>query len=288
LNNDFDMPASPSIQDALSSAGQLLARRDDCSPLEATVLLAHALGVSRTYLHTHPEQPLGEAQRQLYFDLIKRRISGEPVAYLTGHREFWSLDLNVNSHTLIPRPETELVVELALQRIPPQGEFHIADLGTGSGAIALAIASERPQCHITATDLSPRALEVARGNAQHLEISNIAFRQGSWFTPFSDERFDLIVSNPPYVAEHDPHLTEGGLPAEPRQALVAGPTGLEMIGTIIREARRHLRTGAWLLIEHGYNQANPVTALFREAAYDRLHTWRDTADVERVSGGQHS
>jgi len=282
------MPASLSIQIALNNAGKLLATRSDCSPLEATVLLAHALGVTRAYLHTHPEQLLEESQRQVFFDLIERRMSGEPVAYLTGHREFWSLDLIVNNHTLIPRPETELLVELALERIPPQSEFHILDLGTGSGAIALAIAGERPQCRITATDLSHEALDVARSNAERLNIANVAFRQGSWFTPFSADRFDLIISNPPYVAEHDPHLAEGDLPAEPRQALVAGPTGLEMISTIIHEARRYLRETGWLLIEHGYNQASPVTALFREAAYGRLHTWRDSADVERVSGGQHS
>jgi release factor glutamine methyltransferase len=281
------MPTSLSIQDALNSAGALLAAHNDAPALEAAVLLAHVLCMTRTQLRTRPEQALRADQQQAFFDLIARRKTGEPVAYLIGHREFWSLDLIVNRHTLIPRPETELLVELALARIPVNDEFHVLDLGTGSGAIALAIASERPRCRITASDFSPQALAVARANAERLNISNVSFREGSWFSPLDTERFDIIVANPPYVAEYDPHLEEGDLPAEPRSALVAGPTGLEMIGAIIDGANRHMREEAWLLMEHGYNQADMVTMLLHEAAYHQVQTWRDTAGIERVSGGQH-
>ena len=280
------MPAPLSIQDALNSAGELLASHNDAPVLEASVLLAHVLGITRTQLRTRPEQTLRTDQQQAFFDLITRRKAGDPVAYLIGHREFWSLDLIVNEHTLIPRPETELLVELALERIPTHAEFHILDLGTGSGAIALAVASERPRCRVTASDLSPQALAVARTNAERLNIANVSFREGSWFSPFSTERFDIIVANPPYVAEHDPHLDEGDLPAEPRSALVAGPTGLEMIGAIIDGANRYMREEAWLLMEHGYNQADMVTSLLHEATYHPVQTWRDTAGNERVSGGQ--
>ena len=286
MRNDFDMPAALSIQAALDSAGELLATYHDAPALDAAVLLAHVLGMTRTQLRTRPEQTLQTDQQQAFFDLIARRKTGEPLAYLIGHREFWSLDLIVNEHTLIPRPETELLVELALARIPLDAEFHILDLGTGSGAIALAIARERPRCRVIASDLSPQALSVARANAERLNISNVSFRQGSWLSPFSTERFDIIVTKPPYVAEHDPHLDEGDLPAEPRSALVAGPTGLEMIGAIIDGANRYMREEAWLLMEHGYNQADIVATLLREAAYHQVQTWRDIAGNERVSGGQ--
>ena len=280
------MSVQLSIQGALDSAGELLAVCNDAPALEASVLLAHVLGITRTQLRTRSEQALRADQQQMFFDVIARRKAGEPVAYLIGHREFWSLDLIVNEHTLIPRPETELLVELALARIPVESEFHVLDLGTGSGAIALAIASERPRCRVTATDLSPQALSVARANAERLNISNVSFREGSWLSPFSAERFDIIVTNPPYVAEHDPHLDEGDLPAEPRSALVAGPTGLEMIGAIITRAKRYMLEEAWLLMEHGYNQADMVSALLHDAAYRQVQTWRDTAGIERVSGGQ--
>jgi release factor glutamine methyltransferase len=282
----LDMSASLSIQQALEQARNLLHGRDGDAALEAAVLLSHVLAVSRAHLHAHREQQLTAAQQQDFFALITRRSAGEPVAYLTGHREFWSLDLLVNRHTLIPRPETELLVELALQRLPPDDECHVLDLGTGSGAIALAIAGERPRGRVIATDLSPEALAVARRNADRLNITNVTFRQGSWFTPLDDARFDLIVANPPYVAEHDPHLAEGDLPAEPPGALVAGATGLEMITAIINGAPRFLRAGGWLLLEHGYNQAQDVIALLRRAGYAEARTWRDAADIERVSGGR--
>jgi release factor glutamine methyltransferase len=280
------MAAPLSIQDALKYAHETLAEGNDNFMLEAALLLAHVLGVTRTHLHTRPEQLLRESQRQAFFDFIARRKAGEPVAYLLGHREFWSLDLIVNKHTLIPRPETESLVEAALMLIPQQAESHVLDLGTGSGAIALAIASERPQCKIIATDLCPRALEVARTNAERLNLSNVEFREGSWFTPFCDERFDIIVSNPPYVAEHDPHLAKGDLPAEPSLALVAGANGMEMLTAIAQQAPHYLQEGGWLLMEHGYDQAAGVAALLNKANYRHVRTWRDLAGHERITSGQ--
>jgi len=280
------MPATLSIQEALNNAVATLAAHDGNTTLDAEVLLAHVLGVTRTQLRTRPELMLLESQRRSYFDLIARRMQREPVAYLVGRREFWSLELLVNEHTLIPRPETESLVELALDHIPLQQQFHILELGTGSGAIALAIASERPDCLITATDISPRALETARTNAARLHLSNVVFREGSWFTPFGDERFDIIVSNPPYVAEGDPHLAEGDLPAEPRLALVAGPDGMEMITTIVRQAPHYLQAGGWLFMEHGYDQGADVTALLSETDYHHVRTWRDYAGNERITSGR--
>jgi release factor glutamine methyltransferase len=276
-----------SIQDALNIAGEKLALCSEDTSVEASLLLAHVLGVSRTHLHTRPEQKLQESQCHEFFKMISRRLAGEPIAYLIGCREFWSLELLVNKYTLIPRPETELLVELALQHIPPDGEYHILDLGTGSGAIALAIASERPQCHITATDISPPALDVASANAQRLNIRNVTFHQGSWFAPFYTEKFDVIVSNPPYVAQNDPHLLQGDLPAEPSLALVAGPSGMEMITTIAQHAPNYLQSGGWLLLEHGYNQGTCVANLLNDAEYFRVQTWRDLAGIERITIGQH-
>lgn len=280
------MSETLSVQEALRTAAEMLAARCDASALDAEVLLAHALGKPRSYLRTWPKHALPEKEHRHFFDLLARRAAGEPVAYLTGRREFWSLELAVSPYTLIPRPETELLVETALARLPYNAATRVADLGTGSGAIALAIACERPQCHIVATDLCPHALSVARGNAERLNIINVEFREGAWTAPLGNERFDVIVSNPPYVAEGDPHLSEGSLPAEPRRALVAGPTGLEMIGAIIAEAPRHLQDEGWLLLEHGYDQAAAVADLLRVAGYRRIQTWRDASGHERVSGGQ--
>ena len=280
------MPAARSVQEALNSATHMLTASPERS-LEASLLLAHVLGISRAQLLARSEQPLSKSQAEVFFDMIRRRRAGEPVAYLVGHREFWSLDLVVNEHTLIPRPETELLVEMALECIPPRSELHILDLGTGSGAIALAVASERPRCRVVATDLCPRALNVARGNAERLQITNVAFRQGAWFAPVPDQSFDIIVSNPPYVAQNDPHLQVGDLRAEPDLALVAGPGGMEMITTIVREAPQHLRQGGWLLLEHGYDQATSVAALLREANYIHIQTRRDLAGQERITTGQY-
>ena len=280
----MSMPAT--IQEALNDAGKKLAARTDSPALEAAVLLAHLLGLTRAQLYTRHQQTLAETQRRDFFALIARRLDGEPLAYITGRREFWSLDLIVDPHTLIPRPETELLVEQALALIPAQAPFRVLDLGTGSGAIALAVAAERPHSLITATDLSPLALEVARANAARIGVTNVVFREGSWFAPFDDERFDIILSNPPYVAEGDPHLAEGDLPAEPRLALVAGPTGLEMLADIVGQATHHMNAGGWLLLEHGYDQGTNVAALMARHQYRNVRTRRDAANIERVTLGQ--
>jgi release factor glutamine methyltransferase len=274
------------IQGSLRLAASLLGPRSEAAALESEILLAHVLAVPRSHLRTWPEKILHESQRHYFFDLVARRAAGEPIAYITGRREFWSLDLVVDPTTLIPRPETELLVEAALERIAQNSEAYIADLGTGSGAIALAIASERPRCRVIATDLSPRSLNVARENARRLNLSNVEFREGSWFAPLGDLRFDMIVSNPPYVAEDDPHLAEGDLPAEPRRALVAGPTGLEIITALIKQAPPYLREEGWLLMEHGRNQAMATAALLHHSAYQHVQTWRDIAGNDRVSGGR--
>jgi release factor glutamine methyltransferase len=279
------MPQSLTVEAALKAGIQSLAPRD-AAALEAEVLLAHVLDKPRGHLRTWPEQPLQERQLMRFLELLGRRAAGVPVAYLTGRREFWSLDLMVNRHTLIPRPETELLVELALARLPRDAEAHVADLGTGCGAIALAVASERPRCRIVATDICTQALAVARANAARLGISNLEFRQGSWFAPCARERFDLIVSNPPYVAEGDPHLAKGDLPAEPRRALVAGPGGMEMIAAISGQARQYLHDEGWLLLEHGYDQALAAAALLRDTGFRDIQTWRDAAGIERITGGR--
>jgi release factor glutamine methyltransferase len=274
-----------SIHAALRRAQEVLGRVETAA-LETEVLLAHVLATSRAHLHTWPEQRLDTAQQQGFFALVARRAAGEPLAYLTGRREFWSLDLHVNRHTLIPRPETERLVELALARLPQDREGRVADLGTGSGAIALALAAERPACRIIATDLSAEALVVARGNARRLGLDKVAFRHGDWFAPLQGECFDLIVANPPYIAEGDPHLAEGDLPAEPRHALVVGPDGLAMLAAIVREAAAHLQAQGWLLLEHGHDQSAAVAALLRTAGFRAVQTWHDHAGIERVTGGQ--
>lgn len=280
------MPEMFTIQYTLRLALTLLASRSEAAALESEILLAHVLGVPRSHLRAWPERMLHESQRHYFFDLVARRAAGEPIAYITGRREFWSLELVVDPTTLIPRPETELLVEVALARIAQNSEAYIADLGTGSGAIALAIASERPRCRVIATDISPGSLNVARENARRFNLSNVEFREGPWFAPLGDLRFDMIVSNPPYVAEDDPHLAEGDLPAEPRRALVAGSSGLEIITILSRQAHLHLREEGWLLMEHGHNQAMAAAALLHHSAYQHVQTWRDIAGNERVSGGR--
>ena len=207
--------------------------------IDAEILLAYVLDTARSYLHAWPERNLDALQLTQFNALIERRLRGEPVAYLTGVRGFWSLELRVTKDTLIPRPETELLVELALQRIPPHAAWSIADLGTGSGAIALAIAHERPRCKIVATDHSPAALKIAHANAERLSIHNIEFRLGSddWFAPLQNESFDMIVSNPPYMRSDDPHLQD--LRFEPELALVAGADGLRHLRAIAERSREH-------------------------------------------------
>ncbi len=253
---------------------------------EAALLLAHVLGVSDAWLVAHRDDAV-EASRAAAFDaLLRRRANGEPVAYLTGVRGFHALDLQVSPAVLIPRPETELLVDLALQRIPAEAECAVADLGTGSGAIALAIARARPRAEVLATDASAAALQVARGNAARLAIGNVAFAAGDWCAALGDRRFHVIVSNPPYVPEGDPHLGKGDPRFEPRAALASGADGLDAIRILVRDARRHLHPDAWLLLEHGFDQGAAVRDLLTRHAYVEVFTACDLGGHERASGGR--
>ncbi|MFD0724102.1 peptide chain release factor N(5)-glutamine methyltransferase [Lysobacter brunescens] len=252
---------------------------------DAELLLAHVLGRSRSWLYAHRDDQVEAVDAERFRALLARRAAGEPVAYLTGRRGFWSFDLRVTPDTLIPRPETELLVELALARIPPEATApRLADLGTGSGAIALALAHERRRARVIAVDLSPGALEVARGNASELGLVNVEFRQGDWLAPLAGERFDLIASNPPYIAEGDPHLDD--LRHEPAPALSSGRDGLDAIRTIVREAPAHLLPGGWLLLEHGWDQGEAVRDILDAAGFSEVRTDRDLEDRDRVSSGR--
>lgn len=255
---------------------------------EAELLLGHALGRDRAWLFAHARDQVDEAAATRFLAFCQRRARGEPVAYLLGRRGFWTLDLAVTPDTLVPRPETELLVEAALARLPTGKALRVADLGTGSGAVALAIASERPQAVVLATDASAAALAVARGNAARNGIANLRFAEGDWLQPLAGLRFDLIASNPPYVAEGDPHLGEGDLPFEPPMALVSGADGLCALRAIIAGAPAVLVPGGWLLVEHGHEQGGAVRALFLAAGFESVETLRDLEQRERVTLGQIS
>jgi release factor glutamine methyltransferase len=255
--------------------------------LEAEVLLGHVLNVPRSHLYAWPEIVLTQPQETHYQELLKRRKQGEPIAYLTGKKEFWSLELQITAATLIPRPETELLVELALARLSPNSSsLPVIDLGTGSGAIALAIATERPQHRILATDNLPAALTVAQANARRLGIDNIEFLQSDWFTHLTTMPAAIIVSNPPYLATDDPHWQQGDLQYEPPQALVAGPDGLTAIRHLIERAPLYLADHGWLLLEHGYTQGEIVRKLFAQQGYVAVTTYKDLAGLERVTTGK--
>lgn len=253
---------------------------------EAELLLGHALGADRAWLIAHREDAVAPALAGQVRCCISRRAAGEPVAYIVRRRGFHAIDLALTPDVLIPRPETELLVELALQHIPQSEKVDIADLGTGSGAIALAIAHARPQAHVLATDASEAALNIARGNALRLGLRNAEFAQGDWCAALAAHRFNLIVSNPPYIAERDPHLAQGDLRFEPRMALASGADGLDAIRVIVRDAPAHLQAGGWLLLEHGSEQGTAVRALLLQSGYVEVFTSHDLENRERVSGGR--
>jgi len=246
----------------------------------------HVTGLTRSALITRAGETLAAEHAEPLRDLYARRARGEPIAYLTGRREFWSMDLHVTPDVLIPRPETELLVEQALARIPPDAAWTIADLGTGSGAVALALAKERPHCHLMASDISTAALGVARRNAQHLNIRNIEFRHGEWFAPLAGLVFNLIVSNPPYVAEGDTHLAQGDLRFEPATALVAGHDGLEAIRRIVAVAAPQLAPEGWLLLEHGADQGVPVARVLAARGFTAISGYTDLAGHDRVTAAR--
>lgn len=283
------MPAVDSpqtVSDALHTATTMLSRVSSSARLDAELLLEHVTGLSRTSFRSAPERGLPAAAGWSFQQLVKRRMQGEPIAYIRGQQEFWSLLFEVSPAVLVPRPETELVVERALEQIAGDAPARIADLGTGSGAIALAIASERPQAHVTATDVSKLALEIATRNAARLQLNNVSLRQGSWFAPLAGQRFDVVVSNPPYIADGDPHVAADVRRHEPGVALFSGRSGMEALEQIIAAAPDHLNRGGWLILEHGWNQAPAVRDLLVRSGFARVRSHADLAGHERVSEGE--
>lgn len=267
LLRDAQLPQSPTAQ------------------LDAELLLAAALGKTRSYLRTWPERIVGSDAAEAFAGFLARRRAGEPVAYILGQQGFWSLDLEVAPDTLIPRPETELLVETALQRIPAHAA-QVLDLGTGSGAVALALACERAGWRVTGVDRVPQAVALAERNRQRLALGNVQIRASHWFDALGDERFDAIVSNPPYIASDDPHLARGDVRFEPASALVAGPDGLDDIRQIVAQAPRHLTAGGWLMLEHGYDQASRVRELLAREGFEHIESRQDLGGHERISLGQ--
>jgi release factor glutamine methyltransferase len=271
------------VADTLRLAARTLAASSESPELDAEVLLSTVMGVARSALIVRAEEPVGVELLRSYQRLIDRRMSGVPVAYLTGRREFWSLPLKVTPAVLVPRHETELLVEMALKVIPKAEARSVLDLGTGSGAVALAIASERPLARVTGADVSPAALGVARDNARSLALPNLAWRLGSWFDAVPGERFDAIVANPPYVAAGDPALA--ALEAEPEIALVSGPAGLDALTAIIEGAAPHLESGGWLVLEHGSTQHGDVASMLERRGFGRVETHEDFSGRPRVTFG---
>ena len=279
-------PAEQTISVALRNATDLLQSASTTPRLDAELLLVASTTLSRTAVNAFPERVLDERQWQQFSRLVARRAQGEPLAYLLGSQEFWSLCLAVSPAVLIPRPETELIVERALKHLPAASIARVLDLATGSGAIALAIASERPKAIIVATDISETALEVARSNAARIGLERVAFRAGNWFAPLANERFSLIASNPPYIAEGDPDLEPAVLAFEPRIALIAGLSGWEALTHIAAQAPRHLEPGGWLVLEHGWRQAPNLRNLLEQAGFRHVRSHADLAGHERVTEGQ--
>ncbi|MFY0990850.1 peptide chain release factor N(5)-glutamine methyltransferase [Halomonas sp. C05BenzN] len=268
------------------AAGRLQAAGSTSPRLDAEVLLCHVLGVDRTWLYTWGDREAASWARARFEALVAARAAGRPVAYLTGEREFWGLRLATDPSTLIPRPDTETLVEAALEKAAA-ATGRLLDLGTGSGAIALAVASERPGWRVLGVDLRPEAVALARRNAARLGIANAEFRHSDWFAALAGETFEIIVSNPPYVAEDDPHLAQGDLRHEPHSALVAAEQGMADLRHLVGEARDHLLPGGWLLLEHGFDQAAAVRRALVARGYEEVTSLRDLAGHERVSLGRH-
>jgi len=274
------------IKSMLAEAAGLLETHSDSALLDAEVLLCLVLDKNRSYLRAWPDKPVDTEHSRRFWPLIQKRQQGIPIAYLTGVREFWSRDFTVTPDVLIPRPDTELLVELGLTLIPADKSVKVIDLGTGSGIIAITLAAERPHAHISAADASLPALNIARRNAQRHSINNITFYQSNWLAEIADTGFHLIISNPPYIAEDDCHLLQGDVRFEPKSALCAAGQGLGDIKTIADTARKHLEPGGHLLIEHGYDQQQQVQRIFKGFNYDNVDTYRDLSGQPRVTYGQ--
>ena len=271
------------ITQALHQSIEQLQSVSDSAHLDAELLLCSVLNKDRSFLHTWPEQELEKSQLMSFQQLIALRLKGNPIAHILGQRGFWSLNLKVTTDTLIPRPETERLVELALDNIPQNKHWHILDLGTGSGAIGLAIAQERPLCEITATDQSTAALSIAKENAKTHHLKNIQFIESHWFENIKAQKFDMIVSNPPYICENDVHLSQGDVRFEPLSALTAGADGLNDIRIIIKEGKNYLASNAMILLEHGFDQADAVIALFQSENYEQVINYSDYNAQPRVT-----
>lgn len=281
---ETNQPGGVTIGSALENAVRQLDTVSDTPALDANLLLAFVLDKPRSYLFAHPEADISRSAAAQFHALIERRRAGEPVAYLLGEQGFWSLELAVSDAVLVPRPETELLVETALKRLPRSQSDRVADLGTGSGAIALALATERPDCRVIATDVSREALSVARANARRLQLSQIEFREGDWLAPVAGQTFDLIAANPPYVAAEDPHLAD--LAFEPRAALVADDCGRGCLRHLVEHGLAHLIPGGWLLLEHGMDQDAFVRGLMERTGYVAVATEPDLAGHPRVTLGR--
>jgi len=279
------MTGDTQIKTLLSTAVKQLTDVDN-PHLEAEILLSTVLNKPRSYLIAWADKPLMTKQCQQFQALLTRRMQGEPIAYITGHREFWSLDLWVNKHTLIPRPETELLVEHTLIHSPTSRPCHIADLGTGTGAIALALAAERPCCHVVATDIDPLTLQLAQTNAHRLHLRNVEFISSDWFSALHNKKFHVIVSNPPYIPNHDEHLKQGDVRFEPQHALTSGEDGLQAITILTQQAPNYLKKEGWLLIEHGYDQGQAVRALFLQNGFTQIASYHDLNGQERITIGR--
>ena len=271
------------VSEALDWATEQLSESDDAR-LDSQVLLAYALNVSRTWLFTWPDKALDGATLTAFNALIEERKSGTPIAYITGYRDFWSLRLKVTPDTLIPRADTELLVETALTLKNVEKSCDVIDLGTGTGAIALSLANECPSWHITATDINPKTLAVAKENATTLELA-VRFKESAWFDAIND-RYDLVISNPPYIELDDPHLQQGDLRFEPADALASGKDGLDDIRRLVQQALKHLKKDGYLLLEHGYQQAEAVRSLMAKAGYIGIETHQDIEDRDRVTLGK--
>lgn len=274
------------IQTILTMATKCLANTSDSAWLDAEVILCHILGKPRTHLRAWPEKQLTKPQYNRFIALLKQRQQGVPIAYIIGTREFWSRNFSVDSNVLIPRPETELLLELSLNKIIDKAQAQVIDLGTGAGIIAITLAAERPDLKVFATDISHKALKKARENAAMQQIKNIHFIQSDWFNAIASTKFDLVISNPPYIASDDPHLSQGDLRFEPNTALIAADQGLQAIKTLCHQAYHYLKPDGTLLIEHGFNQQTAVQAIFAGLKYQNITTHTDLSANPRVVTGQ--